>query len=126
MRNCVERLVQAVGRSYLISPSALGELAADPEKIEDDTSPGYLVAAGSQMIKEVAGLQDTSGHPDEDSRTLTLQADLHFKSREARDAFTADLAKEVARLASRYPVTKATKGQRFRLLAGAYPIPAED
>ena len=38
VRNCIERLVQAVGRSYLISPAALGKLGADPERIEDKAS----------------------------------------------------------------------------------------
>ena len=126
VRNCIERLVQAVGRSYMISPAALGNLAADPEQIEDDTSPSYLVAAASQMIQEVADLQDASGRPDEESRTLTLQADLHFKSRDAQDAFTTELSTAVARLVAKYQVKGSTKGRRFRLLAGAYPVRARD
>ena len=51
VRNCIERLVQAVGRSYVISPAALGELAADPERIEDEASAAYLMAVVSQTVQ---------------------------------------------------------------------------
>ncbi len=126
VRNCIERLVQAVGHSYLISPAVLGQLAADPELIEDDTSPDYLVAAASRLIAEIAGLQDGSSYPDGGAPTSTLQADLHFKSREAQEAFTADLNEQVARLASKYQAKRSPKGQRFRFLAGVYPVPGTE
>jgi hypothetical protein len=58
VRNCIERLVQAVGRSYVISPATLGGLAADPARMEDETSAAYLLAVGSQMIQDVAGLHE--------------------------------------------------------------------
>jgi DNA-binding transcriptional ArsR family regulator len=72
VRNCIERLVQAVGRSYVISPAALGGLAADPARIEDEGSAAYLVAVASQMVEEVAGLQHRPGQADKEVRTLAL------------------------------------------------------
>ena len=123
VRNCVERLVQAVGRSYVIGPAALGGLAADPERIDDEDSAAYLVAIVSQMLQEVAGLQHGSGRPDTDARTLALRADIRFRSQEARDAFAAELTEEVARLVEKYHAPRASKRQRFRLLASAYPVP---
>ncbi len=122
VRNCMERLVQAVGRFYVISPAALGELAADPEQIEDKGSAGYLMAVASQMIQDIAGLRDGSDHPDENAPTLTLQADLHFKSQKAQNAFTAELTEEMARLVAKYQVTRQSKGPLLRLLASTYPV----
>ncbi len=123
VRNCVERLVQAVGRSYMISPAALGALGADPERIEDKASAGYLLAVASQMIQDLAGLQRRSGQGDPDALTLALRTDIRFKSREAQTAFAAELAEEVARLVAKYHSERASKGRLFRVHASAYAVP---
>ncbi len=122
VRNCIERLVQSVGRSYMIGPSALGDLGADPERIEDKASADYLLAVASQMIQDLADLQNRACHPD-DTGTLALRADIRFKSRAAQTAFAAELAEEVARLVAKYHVARASKGRVFRVHASAYPVP---
>src|SRR5689334_368466 len=38
VRNCTERLVRAVARSYLISPATLGRLGSHPDHVSDQTS----------------------------------------------------------------------------------------
>jgi DNA-binding transcriptional ArsR family regulator len=53
-RNCTERVLRAVARSYLISPAALGSLAADPDRVADRTSSAYLVATAARAITEVS------------------------------------------------------------------------
>ncbi len=123
VRNCIERLVRAVGRSYVISPAALGGLAADPARIEDEGSAAYLMAVVSQMVQEVAGLQHGPDQPDKDVRTLALRADIRFRSRQTQKAFAAELTEEVARLVAKYHVARASKGPLFRVLASAYPVP---
>ncbi len=123
VRNCIERLVQAVGRSYMINPAALGELGADPERIEDKASAGYLLAVASQMIQDLAGLPHRTGHSDNDTRTLALRADIRFKSRESETAFATELTEEVARLVAKYHVARASKGRLCRVHASAYPVP---
>ena len=123
VRNCIERLVQAVGRSYMISPAALSELGADPERIEDKGSTGYLLAVASQMIQDLAGLQHQTGRPDDEARVLALRADIRFESREAQTAFAAALTEEVARLVTKYHVPRAPKKRLLRVHASAYPVP---
>lgn len=125
VRNCVERLVQAVGRSYIISPAALGDLRADPEQMEDKASAAYLLAVASQMIQELAALQQQAGHPDEDASSLALRADICFGSRESQTAFQDELTEEVARLVEKYHDPGASKGRRFRLVTCAYPTPID-
>ena len=126
VRNCIERLVQAVGRSYVISPAALGGLAADPARIEDEGSAAYLVAVASQIVEEVAGLQHRPGPADKEVRTLALRADIRFRSQQAQNAFAAELTEEVARLVAKYHVARASRGRLFRVLASAYPVPRDD
>ncbi len=126
VRNCIERLVQAVGRSYVISPAALGELAADPERIEDEASAAYLMAVVSQTVQEVAGLQHETSPSDRDAGTLALRADIRFQSRDAQNAFAAELTPEVSRLVTKYHVARASRRRRFRILASAYPVPTHE
>ena len=121
VRNCVERLVQAVGRSYLISPAVLGKLAADPEEM-DENSNARLMAIVSQTVQELAGLPHESGESNRDARTVAIRSDIRFRSREARTEFAAELTEEVARLVAKYDAPRASKGQPYRLLASAYPI----
>ena len=120
--NCVERLVQAVSRSYMISPAALGELRADPEQMEDKASTEYVLAVASQMIQELAALQHRAGNPHADPSTMALRADSCFKSRESQTAFADELTQEVARLVDKYHAPRASQGRRFRFLACAYPV----
>src|SRR5215472_3516465 len=41
--NCLERVVRAAARTYVISPEALGSLGATPEQRRDRFSLGYVV-----------------------------------------------------------------------------------
>jgi hypothetical protein len=105
----------------MISPAALGELAADPEQIEDRTSDSYLLAVLSQMIQEVAGIRHGPGPRGKEPRTSTLQADVHLESRKAEEALTAELSAEISRLVDKYQVAGSPKGRTLRLVVGTYP-----
>jgi DNA-binding transcriptional ArsR family regulator len=122
-RNCTERLMQAVARSYLISPAAVGDLALDPARVADQASSAYLVAVAAQMIREVATLRDRAEDADRKLPTLTMQADVRFGSQEKQRAFAEELQQEVARLVSKYHDDETPGGRTFRMVAGAYPAP---
>ena len=122
VRNCLERLVQAVGRSYVISPATLGELAADPERIDDAASAAYLLAVASQIVQDVAALQDRPDQRDKEARTLALGADIRFRTQKAQNEFAAELTQEMARLVAKYDAPRASKGPLLRVHASAYPV----
>lgn len=125
-RGCTERLVRAVARSYLISPSTLGRLAGHPGRIEDQLSSAYLVAVAAQTVSEVAGLRQQAEREGRQLQTLTLQTDIRFATPKTQQAFATELAGELARLAAKYHDGKAESGRRFRVMAGAYPAPIDD
>ncbi len=122
-RNCTERLVRAVARSYLISPAALGRLAIDPARVRDQASSAYLVAVAAQVIREVAALRDRADHSEKKLPTLTMQADVRFSSPDTQRAFAEELSQQVARLVAKYHDDETPDGRTFRVLAGAYPAP---
>lgn len=126
VRNCTERLVRAVARSYLISPTVLGDLAVDPASVRDRTSSAYLVAVAAKVIREVAEQRDRAHQAGKRLPTLTLQADVRFASPERQHAFATELSKQVARLIAKYHDEDEPDGRRFRVMAGVYPAPMEN
>ena len=122
--NCLERVVRATARSFIISPEALGELGPTAELAADRLSSAYLVAAAGRTIREVAELEDKAKREGKRVATLTLEADVRFASAEARARFAEELADAVARIAARYHDDRASGGRRFRLLAAVHPAAA--
>ena len=51
-----ERLLVATAASYVVSPGALGPVAADPSRDIDRLSASYLIALGARIVREVADL----------------------------------------------------------------------
>jgi hypothetical protein len=122
-RNCTERLLRAVARSYVISPAILGELASDPSRVSDRLSSAYMVAIAAQVIRDVASLRDRADTQSKRLPTLTLQSEVRFANAEAQQAFAQELTREVARIVAKYHDDAAPTGRSFRFFAGAYPAP---
>jgi DNA-binding transcriptional ArsR family regulator len=122
-RNCTERIVQAVARSYVISPSTLGALASDPDRIRDRASSAFLVATANRVIQEVAELRRGADAAEKRLPTLTLQADIRFASPQAQSAFAQELTEALSTLVARYHDEQADGGRAYRLVAAAYPTP---
>src|SRR5262249_56365816 len=51
-----ERLLVATAASYVVSPSALGPVAVDPNREGDRLSASYLIALGARVVREVGDL----------------------------------------------------------------------
>jgi DNA-binding transcriptional ArsR family regulator len=120
--NCLERVVRATARSFVISPEALGELGPGPETAADRLSSAYLVAAAGRTIRDVAALEERARKEGRRLATLTLETDVRFANAEARARFADELAVAVARLAAKYNDDQAPGGRRFRLLAAVHPV----
>lgn len=118
-RGCVERALRPTARAYLISSSLLGELAADPETIRDRFSSSYLVAVASRIVREVTELQRGAERAGKRLPTLTLQADVRFKSAADRAAFAEELAAAVAELAAKYHHDDT--GRAYRFVVAGHP-----
>jgi DNA-binding transcriptional ArsR family regulator len=119
--NCVERIVRATARSYLISPEALGLLGASAEERQDHWSASSLIAAAARAVRDVATLEARARDAGKRLATFTLEADVRFASAARRNAFAEELATAVGRLTAKYHDDSAEGGRRFRLLVGGYP-----
>jgi DNA-binding transcriptional ArsR family regulator len=119
--NCVERLVRATARSYVISPEVLGRLGATPEERRDRFSVSYLVAVAARAIRDLAVLAARAASAGKRLATLTLEAEVRFASAADRNAFSEELATELARLSAKYHTESGSSGRLFRFFVGAYP-----
>jgi DNA-binding transcriptional ArsR family regulator len=123
--NCVERVVRATARSFIISPEALGALGPTTETASDRLSTAYLISAAGRAIRDVAALETRARKEGKRIATLTLEAEVRFASAASRAAFADELADAVARLAAKYHDERAPGGRRFRLLAAVHPTSKE-
>ena len=119
--NCVERVVRATARSYLVSPEALGRLGATPADRRDRFSVAFLVQAAARLIREVATLAAAAKKSGKRIATFTLETEIRFKDAQDRHAFADELTAKVAELAARYHDGAAPGGRVFRLVAGVHP-----
>ena len=120
-----ERRLVATASSYVISPSALGAVAADPARQVDRLSASYLIALAARIVREVGQLLRRSEDLNKRLATLSIDTDVRFRSAEDRAAFSSELTSAVAALVSRYHDESAPGGRRHRLMIGAYPKPEE-
>lgn len=123
--NCMERVVRASARSFVISPEALGVLGPTADTAEDRLSVAYLVAAAGRTIRDLGVMDARARREGKRIATLTLEADVRFASAATRAAFAEELADALARIASKYHDDTTPGGRRFRLLAAVHPVPVE-
>lgn len=116
-----ERLLVATATSYVVSPSALGKVAADPDKRIDKLSASFLIALGARVVREVGELVRRAHASGQRLATLSVDTEIRFRSAAQRAAFSAELTEAIARLASKYHDESATGGRNHRLTVVAYP-----
>ena len=118
-----ERLLVATAASYVVSPSALGPIAVDPDREVDRLSANYLIALGARVVREVADLVRRAKKAGKRLATLAVDTEVRFRSPADRAAFSAELAEAVTKLVSKYHDESAPGGRAHRLIVVAHPLP---
>jgi DNA-binding transcriptional ArsR family regulator len=118
-----ERLLVATAASYVVSPGALGPVASDPGRTEDRLSASYLIALAARVIREVSAFVRRSKETNKRLPTLSIDAEIRFRSAAERAAFSSDLANAIAQLVARYHDESASEGRWHRLVVMAHPLP---
>ena len=118
--NCLERLVRATARYYVISPEVLGGLG-EGGGAPDRLSSAYLIGRASKAIGDVARLRDKAAAAGKSIATLTLETTVRFRSAADRNAFAEELAAAVAKLAARYHNEGSSGGRAFQFITMGYP-----
>ena len=117
-----ERLLVATAASYVVSPGALGPIAADANRHVDRLSASYLIALGARIVREVGVLVRRAKDADKRLATLAIDAEVRFASATDRAAFSEELGEAIARLVSKYHDASAPGGRAHRLVVVAHPL----
>jgi DNA-binding transcriptional ArsR family regulator len=118
-----ERLMVASAASYVVSPGALGPVAADPGRTADRLSASYLIALAARIVREVSALARRAKETGKRLPSLSLDAEVRFKSAADRAAFTHELTEALTRLVARYHDARAPGGRSHRLVVVSHPLP---
>jgi DNA-binding transcriptional ArsR family regulator len=121
--NCVERIVRATGRAYLVSAEALGSLAGGAAEATDRFSAAYVIAVAARSLREVSRLRQAADDANKRLATLTIDTEVRFATAADRGAFAEELAREVARLTAKYHDASAPRGRSYRVTTTSYPKP---
>lgn len=118
-----ERLLVATSTSYVVSPSALGPVAIDPNRKIDRLSASYLIALGARVVREVGDLVRRANVVGKRLATLALDTEIRFRSPNERAAFSSELTEAIVILVAKYHDASATGGRPHRLVVMAHPLP---
>jgi len=124
----IERLLVATASSYVVSPAALGAAAAGalpdtPGREVDRLSASYAISLAARVIREVGALLSRARELGKRLPSLSMDAEIRFRSPEERAAFSRDLTAAVTMLAAKYHDESATGGRSHRLVVLAHPLP---
>lgn len=120
-----ERLLGATAASYVVSPSALGPAATDPDRSADRLSASYLIALAARVVREVSSLLRRSKEAGQRLATLSIDTEVRFRSAAERAAFSHELTQAITSLVARYHDESAPGGRSHRLVLVAHPLPQE-
>ncbi|ANV99734.1 winged helix-turn-helix domain-containing protein [Bradyrhizobium icense] len=118
-----ERLLVLSAKSFVVSPEALGAVAADPKRSKDQLAASYLIALGARIVREVGDLWKRATKADKQLATLSIDAEIRFASPAARAAFTSELTQAITKLVSRYHDASTSGGRNHRLVIVSHPLP---
>jgi DNA-binding transcriptional ArsR family regulator len=116
--NCLERVVQATAKAFVISPEALGE--PDPMPA-DQFSAAYLISAAARIIRDMGQIAVRAREARKKIATFTLEADVRFRSPQERSAFAAEMTLAFASICSKYDAPDAPAARAFRFVLGGHP-----
>jgi DNA-binding transcriptional ArsR family regulator len=115
-----ERLLRATAASYVVSPAAVDEGAADPATSRDRASARYLVALAGRIVREVGQLARRAETSRKRLPTLAIDTEIGFDSAEDRARFAEELTEAVLHLTARY---HHDDGRPHRFVVAVHPRP---
>jgi DNA-binding transcriptional ArsR family regulator len=121
--NVTERVLQATAASYVISPTALAEVAPDPGRAPDQLSARWLLALAARLVRELGDLIAGASAARQRLATYAIDAEIRFATAADRAAFAEELGTAVKNLVGKYHDEKAEDGREHRLVVALHPSP---
>jgi DNA-binding transcriptional ArsR family regulator len=118
-----ERRLVATASAYVVSPSAMGPVAVDPERKMDRLAASYLIALAARAVREIGDLIRRAHDAGKHLATMSIDTVIRFRTPEDRAAFSQELAEAINHLVAKYHDESAPGGRSHRLVLLAHPLP---
>ena len=119
--NMTERVLRATAASYVISPTALAEVAPDPDRAPDQLSARWMLALGARLVREVGELIGAAAKARQTLATFAVDSEIRFATAKDRAAFAEELSHALTALAAKYHDGTAEGGRPHRLVVALHP-----
>ncbi|HJQ47186.1 MAG TPA: helix-turn-helix domain-containing protein [Amycolatopsis sp.] len=119
--NVTERVMQATAASYVISPTALADVAPDPGRAPDQLSARWLLALAARLVRELGDLIGGAAAARQKLATYAIDAEIRFASAADRAAFAEELGQTAKALVGKYHDEQAAGGRNHRLVVALHP-----
>ena len=119
--NMTERVVRATAASYVISPTALADVAPDPDRAPDQMSARWMLALAARLVREVGELIGGATAARQRLATFAIDTEIRFASAADRAAFAEELSHSLTALAAKYHDAEAEGGRPHRLVVALHP-----
>ncbi|NKQ57953.1 helix-turn-helix domain-containing protein [Amycolatopsis sp. K13G38] len=119
--NVTERVMRATAASYVISPTALADVAPDPGRAPDELSARWLLALAARLVRELGDLIAGASAARQRLATYAIDAEVRFASAADRAAFAEELGETVKNLVGKYHDEHAEAGRKHRLVVALHP-----
>jgi DNA-binding transcriptional ArsR family regulator len=124
-RGCVERILAARARAFVVDPNVLGAPApaAVAAEAQDRFSAEHLIHAAGDVVRHVSRMRARAEEQRARLLTFAIDTELAFASPADFEQFTTALAAFVVREAASRG--NAAGGRKYRVLAAGYPAPGK-
>ncbi|GAB2999555.1 helix-turn-helix domain-containing protein [Amycolatopsis acidiphila] len=119
--NVTERVMQATAASYVISPTALADVAPNPDRAPDQLSARWLLALAARLVRELGELIAGATAARQRLATYAIDAEVRFATAADRAAFAEELGERVKNLVGKYHDEQAPGGRKHRLVVALHP-----
>ena len=121
-----ERVLRATAASYVISQTALADVAPDPDRAPDQLSARWMIALAARLVREVGELIGGAAAARQKLATFAIDSEIRFASAADRAAFAEELSRSLTALAAKYHDSAAEGGRPHRLVVALHPSITKD
>jgi DNA-binding transcriptional ArsR family regulator len=119
-RGCVERVMQASAKAFVVDPQLMGE--DHGTRSRDRYASEHLIQTAAELVGDVSRLQAGAERGEKRLLTFTVEAEVRFAQPADVHRFTDALARAVATAAADCGVDQG--GHAYRVVIGGHPAVA--
>jgi DNA-binding transcriptional ArsR family regulator len=120
-RGCVERILVAAARDFVVDPAVLGDAPARAAATQDRFASEHLIAASAGTVRQVARMRARASEQGRRLLTFTIETEVRLAEPADLERFSDALARRIGETVKQFDTPRG--GRRYRVVAGGHPAP---